>query len=169
MSTTAAELDEIFALESDDDLIAALYDHVNLEASTRGEAALSPEERAVLAVWWLEAEVNNGGFDQWFFNSAGDRAAFTVEALRWIGALTTADITARAIAVFAAPPSTDRETRSIQMTEWGGSQRAVLEALDREFYAYPDRITPLLAAFCRGHSASFRSPPNSSPSGITKR
>ncbi|MEJ2420051.1 MAG: DUF4375 domain-containing protein [Exilibacterium sp.] len=34
----------------------------------------------------LEAEVNNGGFDQLFYNSAGDIAFYTAKALDSIGA-----------------------------------------------------------------------------------
>jgi hypothetical protein len=34
----------------------------------------------------LEAEINNGGFDQYFFNSTGDRTAETIRALELIGA-----------------------------------------------------------------------------------
>ena len=34
----------------------------------------------------LEAEVNNGGFDQYFYNSAGDNTAETIQALETIGA-----------------------------------------------------------------------------------
>ena len=34
----------------------------------------------------LEAEINNGGFDQYFFNSAGDKAAEAINALEAIGA-----------------------------------------------------------------------------------
>src|SRR5688572_17376891 len=38
------------------------------------EARLTDTERRLLAAYWVEAEVNNGGFDQYFFNSAGDNA-----------------------------------------------------------------------------------------------
>jgi len=46
---------------------------------------LSPSERVFILIWDLEAEVNNGGFNQFFFNSAGDRASATPAALRAIG------------------------------------------------------------------------------------
>ena len=40
----------------------------------------------------LEGEVNNGGFHQYFYNSAGDRTAETIQALEIIGAFAMADI-----------------------------------------------------------------------------
>ncbi|MGZ3408675.1 MAG: DMP19 family protein [Polyangia bacterium] len=39
-----------------------------------GETAFAPVERTLLDIALVEAEVNNGGFHQYFFNSAGDRA-----------------------------------------------------------------------------------------------
>lgn len=55
----------------------------------------------------LEAEVNNGGFDQFFFNSLSDRTPEIIQALELIGASRTADIVKRAAAKFPAgmPPS----------------------------------------------------------------
>jgi hypothetical protein len=48
----------------------------------------------------LEAEGNNGGFDQFFYNSAGDNTAETIRALETIGAVTVSDILKRAAAKF---------------------------------------------------------------------
>ena len=48
--------------------------------------ALSVPERVVEAIWRLDAEVWNGGFDQYYFNSSGNDAHFAVRALETIGA-----------------------------------------------------------------------------------
>jgi hypothetical protein len=64
-----------------------------------GIDALSPAERVFLCVWNLEAEVNNGGFEQFFVNSAGDNAAETPGALRQIGAAQAAAIAEEANSV----------------------------------------------------------------------
>ena len=45
--------------------LAGIYD--NLAKFSWSE--LSEPERAFVAVWELEAEVNNGGFSQYFFNA----------------------------------------------------------------------------------------------------
>lgn len=58
---------------------------------------LSKQERVILAVWQLEAEVNNGGFDQYFRNSAGEHAPCAIEALEEIGAPNCAAIVRRAV------------------------------------------------------------------------
>jgi len=53
---------------------------------------LSKAERAARCVWELEAEVNNGGFTQFFQNSSGEHAPDTPDTLRRIGAYAAADI-----------------------------------------------------------------------------
>ncbi len=42
-------LDEVLAMALPDDLVAALFDHVNAEGSIHGEGALTASERTVLA------------------------------------------------------------------------------------------------------------------------
>jgi hypothetical protein len=48
----------------------------------------------------LEGEVNNGGFDQYFYNSGGDNTAEVIQALELIGAVRMADTVNRAAAKF---------------------------------------------------------------------
>src|SRR5258705_3440499 len=48
----------------------------------------------------LEREINNGGFNQFFFNSSGDFAHETMSSLRIIGATKTAHILQQAIDQF---------------------------------------------------------------------
>ena len=55
----------------------------------------------------LEGEVNNGGFDQFFYNSAGNNTADTILALQAIGAARTADIVKRAAAMFPGYAKSD--------------------------------------------------------------
>lgn len=76
--------------------------------ANEGLQDLSPPEQTFILVWELEAEVNNGGFHQFFFNSDGDRAVLTPAALRQIGAEHTASIVERANAMFPGAPPTDR-------------------------------------------------------------
>jgi hypothetical protein len=61
---------------------------------------LAARDRVLVTIWGLEAEVNNGGFDQYYFNGAGNQAFFAPEALRLIGASRMAEVVARANAVF---------------------------------------------------------------------
>ena len=70
----------------------------------RGFDRLLPEEQDFVVLWWLEAEVLNGGFHQYFFNSAGDGALRAVAALDTLGAPSTAGILREALSQLACTP-----------------------------------------------------------------
>lgn len=118
-----------------------------------GVESLSPIEAVGVGIWTLEEEVNNGGFDQYYFNSAGDLALSTVTALKSIGAVRAARILEAANAAFpdASPPG-DRFKRQDALDEH--VDRSHFEPLDAEFYTYPDNLLSLLASYLRNHSVS---------------
>ena len=114
----------------------------------------SRAERVFVDIWELEADVNNGGFDQYLFNSGGDHVATVPASLRAIGAHRMADIVERVIAT--AFPSRE------PIRNWVARQEHVLtlptdlfERLDHEFYAYPDDLTELLHTFVMSNRASI--------------
>jgi hypothetical protein len=84
-----------------------LYDRLQ----PREVAKLSIVERRLVAVGSLRSEVSNGGFDQYFFNSAGDLASDAVEAARGAGADDLARLIERAIALLDASDLGDRASR----------------------------------------------------------
>jgi hypothetical protein len=95
----------------------------------------------------LEAEVNNGGFDQFFFNSAGDNSRSTIEALEMVGAKRTAEIVRRACARFpGGMPPEDRFTRQDALEEVS-PESDVFERDDDAFLAYEEDLAGLVAAF----------------------
>ena len=57
----------------------ALYESLALHDSS----SLTTHERRLVAVGGLRTEVNNGGFHQYFYNSAGDLADEAPRGPRW--------------------------------------------------------------------------------------
>ncbi|WP_082100123.1 DMP19 family protein [Anaeromyxobacter sp. PSR-1] len=148
-------MDDIFRLRGED-FLGALAERTSLSADRVGFDELSPSEAALLDVWALEAEVNNGGFDQYFFNSSGDRARGALAGLELIGAGKTAAIVRRALAVFGRQgPAPSRAARWEQMDRWEPEVEATLDALDTEFYAYPEPLAELMERHCRAHREAF--------------
>ena len=95
----------------------------------------------------LEAEINNGGFDQFFFNSAGDYTEETIEALIKIGAPSTAEIVKKAASKFPGGiPPRDRDTRQ-ELLEKVSPDNDAFEELDDEFLAYEDDLASLASAY----------------------
>ncbi len=153
-----ATIDDVLAEEDPTTFSIALSDLVFPRYDRDGFAALTPAEQVAHCVDWLEREVNNGGFDQFFWNSAGDHAAETVAALETIGAAQFAAMVREAIACFpgGVVPS-DRDQRTdVVMPALPQSTRDTWSALDGRFYEYPEDLAALLRAHVVAHRAEFR-------------
>jgi hypothetical protein len=138
-------------------LLSELVDRIESRVARDGYKALSVPERTVYSVWWLEAEVNNGGFDQYFFNSAGDNAGDAAAALERIGAPRMAAIVRQAMRIFPDPgPSPHRFTRQEELEHLSSSRRKEFQGLDDAFYAYPEDLERLLAAYARANAAELQ-------------
>lgn len=95
----------------------------------------------------LEAEINNGGFNQFFFNSAGNHTEEIIKALVKIGAFRTAEIVKKAASKFpGGMPSKDRDERQEALEEISPDSDA-FEELDEEFLAYEDDLASLVANY----------------------
>jgi hypothetical protein len=130
---------------------------LNARVESGGFEGLTDAERNFLAIWTLEADVNNGGFDQYFFNSAGDHALIAPNALQAIGALQAAAIVEAANAVFGpAGPPRDRDERQRALEALGDDRTLLFEPVDQRFFAYPDDIQGLLATYVEAHESEFR-------------
>ena len=119
-------------------------------------AAQSVPQKVFSALWEVEAEVNNGGFSQYFVNSSAESASFVVEALETIGAPRTADICKRALntAFPSGLPQSAEEIRSMAAL-FPNQVLTELEPLDQEFFSYPHDLTGLLFAYVSQHPEEF--------------
>ncbi|MCA6417862.1 MAG: DMP19 family protein [Cytophagales bacterium] len=64
--------------------------------------SLSEGQKAIYVTWILEAEVNNGGFNQFYFNSSGQLADLGQDAFKTIGAIQFASLVGRADSIYDA-------------------------------------------------------------------
>lgn len=133
---------------------------INLARSERTDfgrvafAAQSEAQKVFSAIWELESQVNNGGFNLYFRNSDSDIIAYAPMALRAIGAPSCADLVGRAIALIASLPPT-RDGRSSVLDAMSEEGKGRLAALDSEFFAYLDDLTEMLFKFVHQHPESF--------------
>jgi hypothetical protein len=72
-------------------------DFSNQEEIVRG---LSAGQKAIYMTWILEAEVNNGGFNQYYFNSSGQLADLGENSFRLIGAVQFANLVGQANSIY---------------------------------------------------------------------
>ena len=146
-------------------IVGALFDRVE----QGGVASLSVAEQVVYHVWVATGQIDNGGFDLFFFNACGDFASETVEAFRAIGAARRAAAVAHAIALFGGDgPPRDRERRHRALDgliDTLGDD--AFDAVDREFYAAEssEEVDALLAAYVAARRAEFRDHKRSADAG----
>jgi len=149
-------IQDVLAQSDETKFAIALSELVNAREASAGYETLSHAEQVALCVDGLEREVNNGGFQQYFFSSAGDHALDCVDALDEIGGVEVADLLRRALRVFGpGGPDPDREERILQLEALGDDVAPRLEALDDAFFGYPDGLAPLLRAFVAANAAAF--------------
>ena len=135
-------------------LVFAFEWGLQAKARLSGEAALTPEERLVLAVLALDREVNNGGFHQFFVNSSSRFTPIVVESLLRLDCHEAAAITQRAI---AALQLNALSVRSISKTicRDDASRDALLDACDQAFYKL-DGVHEKLFQFIEQHQQQIQ-------------
>jgi hypothetical protein len=151
-----SELGGYLALENDEDLSREVGYYVLRKLGEGALDTLSHPEQVIACLTEVEMEVNNGGFDQYYWNSPGEHAIQTVAALKELGAQHTAGLVAEANAVFGpADPDPDRGRRWDQMKKLPPSARDKWGELDGIFYEYRDNLSALAAAYIRRHRDQF--------------
>ncbi len=121
--------------------------------------ALSRPERVFRAIWELEAEVNSGGFHQYFSNNTGSLVPDAADALRAIGATTMSAIVGQAIEALGREiPWSDNAARKAALATLSSEVVAKLGQCDQEFFAYPDNLTTLLYKYVSEHREEIKAP-----------
>ena len=139
------------------DILIELSESENTKFGKEDLETQSVPQRVFSSIWAVEAEVNNGGFSQYFQNSSSaETASFVAEALDAIGAPRTAAICRRAIAsVFPAGLPPTPEAISAVAADMSDDTLEELQAVDGEFLAYPHDLTDLLFAYVSKHPEEF--------------
>ena len=98
---------------------------------------LTKSQQILFPTHWLCAEVYNGGFHQYFSNSAGLHAPEAVRGFRELGLNDIADIVEHALSVFGAEFPRRRESREAFLNSIEGADRTEWDPffkLDDAFY-----------------------------------
>ena len=152
---TVLEMEEILAMENDHEFVQQIWYRVG-EKCGYGEdlSVLSSSERIFFVTLLLEAEVNNGGFSQYFFNSSGDYANEVAAAYEEIGAVKTAEICRKACSLFGEEVPRDWELRQTLLM-LHDEYEPVLNECDSAFYAYEEDLASLTRDYVLNHLEDF--------------
>jgi hypothetical protein len=160
--------EDIIASISDKELEQAIVDHVrdvkvrrDSEHAVDVFSSLSAGFRMVYATRVLQDEVNNGGFNQFFWNGSGNLAAHARDGFRLFGAHALAALVEKAIAIFHREEAVQRkfkEKRTLEaFHEWYKHTR--IGKLDKEFYALARSLSQARISYVRSHPREFVSGP----------
>lgn len=88
---------EIISSVNDNELGQTIFDSIATNLSPDQDEkeivkTMTTGQRAIYVTWIVEAEVNNGGFNQFYFNPSGELAAMTEDAFKTIGAIRFAEL-----------------------------------------------------------------------------
>jgi hypothetical protein len=155
---------EIITTIPDDKLEQAIMDNIdtyfeNGEHYTLDKISkLTKGQQAVFSTWWLEAEVNNGGFNQFYFNSSGQYAEMAEIGFKTIGAEKFSGLTLRANNIFTENKERLEEYDDGTMESFSESYKDnPLNDLDTEFYKLYDseNISDLRIKYIRKNNKEF--------------
>jgi hypothetical protein len=113
----------------------------------------SRSQRLVFAVFWYRSEVNNGGHDQFYFNSTGIVWKDALEAFRSLDAPEFASILSESAARLGGSPSLDRDERGEQLDTLAPD----FNDLDDRFYEAEKKLNldDRIISFIRARASDF--------------
>lgn len=113
----------------------------------------SIEQRYLFAIAWHLAEVNNGGHDQFYFNSTGIVWQDALAGYNAIGLDEAAAILEESVARMGGSPSLDRQTRQEQLH----TLRPDFEDLDDQFYSLQETVdfNEVMMNYIKQHRDAF--------------
>jgi len=158
----------ILGTTSDDKLEQTVIDNIytKLESTDSYEKqygiikSLSLGRQAVFATWGLEAEVNNGGFNQYFYNfsSSGQYAEEARDGFRLIGAMKHFALSKKAIEIMLKDAKRLSKFKDGTKESFSKSyENNPLNPLDNEFYTLKESedLSKLRIKYIRDHVSEF--------------
>ena len=118
--------------------------------------SLTPGMLMLYTTWYFEAEANNGGFNQYFFNSSGSLAKEALDGLELLGAKLHASLLLKAIEIQKSEASLRQQARDMGRIEASAENYKYIQlgALDERFFKL-DELSPLRIKYIREHPGEF--------------
>jgi hypothetical protein len=146
------DLPDLLAWPRRADVPGMLFRRLISRHSTRGILGMSRAEQVLWLVFELCGEVSNGGVDQFFSNSSGERAPLVPDALRELGRAELASTVERSLVHFSSGAGVERHEL---VSSLSAEARAELESLGREVDAATDTLLADLGKWIERHAAEF--------------
>jgi hypothetical protein len=158
-SPLGESIDEILGHEHDDLVVkvpGAIAYQIKRKIDRRGMKRLSEPERRFYAIYQLYAEARVRGFEAYFVSPAGENAAAARDGFIEIGAVRTAAVVERAMAVFPGGElPQDSSQRRAAITQSAASARPVWRECDEAILKVDDPLKRLLMDYVKKRKGEF--------------
>lgn len=157
--------ENILSTIEDENLIQAIFDYISeqvIKDDWKNEYVkvkqLPIGFQHIYALWQLEAEVNNGGFNQFFYNPSGQYAEEAYQGAIAIGAKRLAEIIKNAVDTLMEEKELHLKTRKAGTLEAFSEsyKETKLGKWDDEFYKYSDNIQNLEIKYIHNNIKDFK-------------
>jgi hypothetical protein len=156
--------EQIIDTTSDENLLQVVFDNLSekqpKDYKKEYETVMNwnKSRQAIYMVWLLEGEVNNGGYNQFYFNSSGQFYKHLPEMLKLVGAMKFAELTQRANNTFEKenPKITKHQDGTIEGFSKSYDDNP-LNIFDDEFYKLYEKenLQEIQIEYIRTHKAEF--------------
>lgn len=138
------ETENFWKEENDEELVYRLYDYIQKKSYNFLKIEnLNEVEKNIMILNDLDGEVNNGGFELFFFNSRGKYNDSLIKALSAVNASETAGICAKALDIISQGLLKDQESDLLD------------KECDKPFYDKSENLTFLIAEYARKNKDSL--------------
>ena len=156
---------DILASIPNEKLVWAILDYIRLKVGDNYAEAdkivsgLSVGIQAFDYITMLQGEVDNGGYNQYFFNSSGAYAYKTLEAFKLIGATELQQNLEKAIGIHLKEKDDPNLTRLYEEhtleSFFESYKYTTLNECDEEFYALEEKLSEYCIRFARAYPQLF--------------
>jgi len=134
-----------------------LWKKLQKEPEKEAETVLSwnKYKQSIYLIWILQEEVNNGGYQQYYFNTRGQYYKYLPEALKLVGANKFAKLTQQANDIFERAKM--GQNPKYTLDEYNNSDKNLLNKLDNAFYDLynSENLEKIQVEFIRKNKSEF--------------
>ncbi len=137
----------------------AILEPINIAKGEEDEKFLarrfSPGQKALYFIWYLDAEVTNGGFIQFYWNEYRKYIPPIIDGLRLIGDTSMLDLVSKADKEYLA--NLEKFSLHKQKGDWGPLYENLksFEEFDSVYYATHDNTMALIEKYARQNPTDF--------------
>jgi hypothetical protein len=156
--------EQIIDTTSDDDILKVVFDDLlarlpnDHEKDYETVMSWNKSRQAIFMIMLFEAEVSNGGYNQFYYNSSGEFYKQLPSALKLVGANKLSNLTQRANEVYYKEKSNIRERQDGTIEGFFDSyEDNPLNKFDDEFFKLYEKenLQSIQIAYVRAHKTDF--------------